>query len=284
MSICAGATMLLLACLPASPAAAEELLQVYQSLAKRHLRPAPLVFTSAPPSIAPIERMVQNSSTRIRSGYTLRLVHYGPFGPDAIVALEGGEVRSLGAGLAEARRLGARFRPTTVRGHRGYLLRRPSANETALLWREDGRVYRIGTGTPRKVSLSQLRGTAAGLEHLGRSYVGQSPAPGETGAVAVTTEHTVSLHLEWGVECLRAGVPSAGYGGSADVALQPVRGGAFSFDLARHTNSSPAHPIPWTGTVSGAISGNFTLSLRIAASVEGASCDSGPLSFALRPG
>jgi hypothetical protein len=55
-------------------------------------------------------------------------------------------------------RLGFGARSTRVRGRRGYLLtRRLGVTTWYLLWSEDRRVYELGTGTPRTVSLRRLR-------------------------------------------------------------------------------------------------------------------------------
>src|SRR5688572_7380172 len=105
-----------------------------------------LVPTVAPPSLQPLDRTITLGQSRRRSGYGLRLVHYTPEGPDAIVALEGGSFRSVRAALREGRRLGFRARRTRVRGRRGHLLtRRLGPRQWSLVWAERGVVYTIGT-------------------------------------------------------------------------------------------------------------------------------------------
>ena len=92
--------------------------------------------------------------------------------------LEGGSFKNMKAALRDGRRLGFKARRTRVRGHRGYLFTRHlGSTQWMLVWVEDGRVYTLGTGTPRKVSLKQLRATAADLEHLGRYYIGTPDDP-----------------------------------------------------------------------------------------------------------
>jgi len=68
-------------CAPAPAAAA--VLDGYEELASRYLTPAPIVPTTVPPSLAPIDETLGLGSTRGGRGYALRLVHFGPAGPDA---------------------------------------------------------------------------------------------------------------------------------------------------------------------------------------------------------
>ena len=66
----------------------------YQRLAARGLSPAPLVPTTVPSTLAPADRTIGPGTTRGRRGYAIRIVHVGPAGPDAVIALAGGEFRS----------------------------------------------------------------------------------------------------------------------------------------------------------------------------------------------
>jgi hypothetical protein len=258
-----------------------DLLGAYQRLAKQRLRPAPLVPTTVPASVGPIDRTIEMSGSRRKGGYLIRLVHRDRGGlPDAIIALEAGAFRTMKASLAEFRRLGFSRRATRVRGHAAYLLRRP--REFWLSWVEDGRVYSIGTGTTRKVSLAQLRAAAAGLDRLERDYVGSSydtNTNAEYGAVLVTTQHTVTGEIEWGPPCFAAdGSPSTPYAGHADLVLLPRSGNTFSFDIAKLNVGSYA----WSGSVSGTVSASaIALSIHATGSFSGSSCDSGDVALPL---
>jgi hypothetical protein len=258
-----------------APAAAD-LLDTYQRLSARRLSPAPLVPTRVPPSLAPLERTVTGGSTRRASGYALRIVQHGP---DAVIALEGGAFKTIAAALRDSRRLGFTKRPTRVRGHRGYLLtRHVGPTQWSLLWSEGGRVYSIGTGTPKRVSLQQLRATAAGLDRLERDYIGSGGDPDNPSeGFAVTTEHTVTANVGWGAQCLApdgsVGTPRAG---TMNVALLPRRGNAFAFDIGVDG---------WAGSVSGTIAPSaITLNLRATGTFDGSPCDTGPVQMTLPRG
>jgi hypothetical protein len=259
-----------------------DILNDYQKLAERRLSPAPLVFTQAGPPLGAIDRTLQGSISLRRSGYGLRLVHYTPSGPDAVIALEGGSWRTLGAALRDLR--GPKRARTRVRGHAGYLL--TGRGQRQLLWREGGRVYWLATGTPRTVSLKELRDAATGLDPLGAAYAGspsdpQTEAEAEAGGVAVTTAHTISVDASWTGNCTdAAGRPNNYYAGGAFAALVRLKGNAFSFDVAGHATGSLA----WSGTVSGTVGpGSVTLGVRATGTFDGNACDSGPLSFTLMP-
>ena len=198
-----------------------------QDLASRNLTPAPLVPTAVPRSLEPLDRTLTSSPSRRRSGYALRMVHYGGDGPDAIIVLERDALKTVSAALRDARRLGFKARRTSVRGHPGYLLTRHlGPTQWTLLWVEDGRIYTLGTGTPRKVSLKQLRATAAGLEHLGRGYLGTHADPENSSeGQAVTTDHTVSLRVSWEAQCVMPdGSPAGIRVGQAQVSVLRRRG------------------------------------------------------------
>ena len=261
-----------------------DVLGVYQELAARRLNPAPLVPTSVPPSLAPLDRTMSSSPSRRRSGYALRMVHYGNNGPDAIIVLERGAFKTMSAALRDGRRLGFKARRTRVRGHRGYLLTRHlGPTQWSLVWIEDGRVHTLGSGTPRKVSLRQLRATAAGLDRLERDYMG-TPADPESSSegFAVTTEHTLSAQVTWEAQCVAPGGSLAQVRvGSARVTMLPQRTNGFAFDIAQHRVGTD----PWSGSVSGTISPTaITLTIQATGSFDGMSCDSGPLSFVLDHG
>jgi hypothetical protein len=279
-TLCAVAGMALVA-LGAPAVGSADVLGVYRELAARGLRPAPLVPTAAPPALVPLDRTLTGSPSRRRSGYALRLVHYGDNGPDAIIVLERGAFKTMRAALRDGRRLGFKVRRTRVRGHRGYLLTRHlGPTQRSLVWVEDGLIHTLATGTPRKVSLEQLRATAAGLEHLGRDYMG-TPANPENSSEghAVTTDRAMTAYVTWEAQCVAAdGSPAGIRAGSGRVGVIPLQGNAFSFDIAQHRVGTD----PWSGSVSGTISpAAIALTIRASGSFDGLTCDSGALSFTL---
>ena len=231
------------------------------------MKPAPLVPTAVPRSVAPIERTISAGTTRGARGYSIRLVHYGGNGPDAIVVVTGGEFRRLRALLRDRRILGFRSRKATrVRGHRGYVLtRRGGPTTRELVWVERGVVYAIGSGTPKRISLANLRATARGLDRLDRAWIGGPDDPdNSSGGFAVTTARTVTVEFE--AQCaFTARV------GQARVTLIR-RGNVFVFDIAEHRDG------PWTGTVTGTIAGDvLTLDIRASGTIGGEACDTGAL-------
>src|SRR5262249_45616727 len=102
-SLCAAAVA---ASLFAPGVAAADVFGDYQDLSQRRLNPAPLVFTKAGAPLSALDRTVTTLGSRRRSGYGLRLVHYGPAGPDAVIAFTGGNWKTLGAALREQRHFG----------------------------------------------------------------------------------------------------------------------------------------------------------------------------------
>jgi hypothetical protein len=265
------------AALTAPAVSSASVLDTYQELATRKLHPAPLVPTTVPRTLTPLDRTITSSPSRRRRGYGLRVVHYGRYGPNAIVVLEGGSFKTMKGVFADARRLGFKSRRTRVRGHRGYLFTRHlGPTQWQLAWREDGRIYTLATGTPRKVPLKQLRAMAKRLDHLGREYIGAPDDPNNfSEGFAVTTDRTVTARVSWQANCGTTGDVRVG---NAKVTLLRRQGNAFSFDIAQHRDGSE----PWNGTVSGTISADaIVLTIRATATIEGMACDSGPLSFAL---
>jgi hypothetical protein len=257
------------------PAVAEaSVLDTYQRIAERHLSPAPLVPTTIPKAFRPIDRAPEVGSTIGGRGYAVRLVHQGPLGPDAVIEVSGGEFRSIRALWRERRRQGYSSRSRTrVRGKRGYLLKRrlgPLTRELA--WVEGGKVYTAGSGTPRKVSLKALRSTVAGLDRLERDYFGGAADPdNSSGAVAVTTEKTITATVEFEAQCA-SGVRVGG----AEVTLLRRQGDAFSFAIDSE---------PWTGTVDGTITPDaITMNIHATGTIEGEACDTGALTLTLDGG
>src|SRR4051812_50064066 len=87
---CAALALLMLCLL--APTAHADGFDTLQGLAKRHLRPAPLVFTTAPAPLSDLGATLALVPGIGKGGYGLRLVHYMPAGPDAGVAPRRGEV------------------------------------------------------------------------------------------------------------------------------------------------------------------------------------------------
>jgi hypothetical protein len=260
-----------------APAAHASGLEVLQDLAKRHLSPAPLVPTKGPGLLADLDRTLQSEPALRKGGYALRLAHYTPAGPDAIIALSRGDYKNMSAALRAFR--GYRRRPTRVRGHKGLLLTRHlSVTERNLLWKEGGQIYLMGSGTPKTVSVAALRTAAASLDPLGRNYIGSLYTPDNESfdAVLVTTQHTVSGDIEWGASCTYNGFPSAGYAGQADFTMRPLNGNAFSIPL---TDPSVT-PQGWSGSIGATVApSSATLNIQASGSFGGSACSIGPMAL-----
>lgn len=265
-----------------APAAHADGFDTLQRLAKRHLRPAPLVPTAAPRPLSNLEVALTTSPVRGKRGYGLRLAHYTDSGPDAIIVLERGPFSSVRAAVRDYRRSGYRVKRTRLRGRRASLLTRKldGGRSSVIVWREDRSVYSIGTGTPKKVSLRGLRATAKGLEHLGANYLGSYWAPGSNNtsfdAVLVTTQHFVTGIVEWGTDnCTFNGFPAAAHGGSATFIMLPLRSGAFSIPL----DGPLVSPAGWNGTISGtAASPAVDLTIQGSGTFDDTACDTGLMS------
>src|SRR3954447_19680185 len=134
----------------AAPPAHAGFIEVSQDLAKRKLRPAPLVPTTAPRSLSPLDSTIERSTTRRRSAYAIALRNaFRSSAIDSVIFLEGGEYKSVRAAVNDFR--GSRARATRVRGRRAYLI--SAQGVRTLFWSEGGRVYEIASGSPRTVSL-----------------------------------------------------------------------------------------------------------------------------------
>jgi hypothetical protein len=274
------AVALLAFCLLASAAHADGL-ETLQALAKRHLRPAPLVPTAAPRPLSDLGVSLDMSSGRGKRGYGLRLAHYAPSGPDAIIALERGAYSSVRAAVRVYRRGRYRVRRTRLRGRRAFVLTsKVGVRESIIFWREDKSVYSIATGTPKKVSVRGLQATARGLDHLGANYLGSYFAEGSNNtsfdATLVTTQRFVSGIVEWGTDnCTFNGAPSAAHGATATFMMLPLRSGAFSIPL----NGPLVSPAGWNGTISGTASPPaINLAIQGNGTFDDEACDTGPIS------
>jgi hypothetical protein len=257
-------------------AAGASVVDTYQRLAERGISPAPLVPTTVPRSLAPMDRTIDVIGTR--RGYAIR---FQAFGPDAVAVVSGGEYRSLRAALRDHKRQGFTRRRMRIRGKRGYALtRRLGPTTRSLVWVERGVVYAVGSGTPRSVSLAGLRGLAAGLDRLERDYIGGHADPDNSSeAFALTTARTVSIDVSFEAQCTSPGSaePSIRVG-RAGVTLLRRQGGRFSFDVARSNRGSGT----WSGTISGTISPTaMTVDVRATGTFDGLSCDTGALTLVL---
>ena len=250
-----------LAALLAPVSADAQVLDVFQRLAGRGLSPPPLVPTTVPPRFRPIDRTIQGGPGRRRGAYLIRLEAFVRGG--AIIAIEGGAYRSMRAALRDHR--GESRSAIRVRGRRGFLFTTLRRDAYSVVWSEGGRVYAVGTGTTRNVSVRQLRALVAGLEPLGSSYGGGSSDPQKSsGAEVVTTRRTITVYLEFEANCTFT--PHAG---QAQVVLMPLRGNSFSFDVARNRRGSA----PWNGTVSGTVAADaVTLDYQVSGTIGGESC------------
>jgi len=256
----------------------------FLSLSQRHLSPPPLVPVSAPPALTPLGDHLRQLSSRKKGSYLFRITRAKPGRlPDAVIALERGYFKSLGAAKRESKRSGLfRAKPTKVRGHKGYLFTRVfGARNWDLTWLEDGKVYSIGTGTTKTISLKQLRATADGLEHLGREYIGSiyDRNLGDQSAIVVTTDKTVSATIEWTGRCMTPdGIVMSPRGGQTELSLVARQGNSFTFSALPGSPPGSA----WTLTGSGTIGPSATsLSFRASGVIDGLSCDTGPIALVL---
>jgi hypothetical protein len=260
------------------PAAQADGLEALQALAKRHLKPAPLVPTKAPPILSPLSATVTTGSALSKHGYALRMAHYTSYGPDAIIALSRDDYRSMRSALHDLKRGRYKARSMRIRGKRGFVLtRRVGVVDRYLLWSEDGHVYLIGSGTPKKIFVRQLRATAAGLDHLERDYIGDvydQNSGNDFGVVMVSTEHNVSGDITFGGTCtMPNGLPGSPHAGQADFYALPRQGNSFSVPFSSDVVTPPG----WSGSITGTVSPTaITVNGRVMGSFDGEACDSGP--------
>ncbi len=261
------------AMLTVAPVAEAQVLSPYEALAKRNLRPAPLVPTTAPRSLRPLYETLSNMGSR--ADYALRFEK-----GDAIIVLERGVYRSLNAAVRAERKRGFTASSTRVRGRSARLLTRRNGPTTRILvWVEDREVYWLASGTPRKVSLKDLRDTAAGLQRLGGYYIGGHADPdNSSGGDAVTTDRSIGMRVAWEANC---GSERDIRVGNAFAFMVPRTGDTFTFDIAQHRILSGE----WNGTVSGTIGPTaITLTVDASAVIDGMTCVSGPVALTLPGG
>jgi hypothetical protein len=256
-----------------APAADAQTLDAFERLTKRTLSPAPLVPTTAPRSLRPLYETL--STTGSRADYAVRIATPDS---DAIIVLERGVYRSLSAAVRAERRRGLEATTTRVRGRSARLLTRRNGPATRILvWAEAGKVYWLASGTPRKVSLKDLRDTANGLQRLGGYYIGGHADPNNSSeGDAATTDRTISMRVSWEAQCgdsIRVG--------NAFAFTVPRTGDTFSFDIAQHRILSGE----WNGTVTGTIRpGAIDVTVDASAVVDGRTCVSGQVALTLAGG
>jgi hypothetical protein len=237
--------------LSASPASGDTLYTL-QRLVKLHLKPAPLVPTRAPTLLDDFDATFSLSTVQRKGAFAWRLVHYTSGGPDAIIAFSRGDEASLSSALRDRRGSRYRVRDTRLRGRRAYLAIRKVGGSTEvieLLWVEDGAVMSIATGTPRKVTVKDLRLTAAGLDRVVGSYLGSYFKPGSSntslGAVLVTTTRTITGNIEFGTDdCTYNGRSAAAHGSAVNPIFVSLHGNAFTTPLM----------FGWSGSATGTVS------------------------------
>jgi hypothetical protein len=140
-------------------------------------------------------------------------------------------------------------------------------------------VYTLASGTPRKISLRDLLGVAAGLDRLERDYVGSvydQETGNSFGAVLVSTAHTVTGNIEFIGTCtLPNGFAGAGHAGQADFYAVRRQGDSFSVPFT----SEIVTPAGWSGTITGSVTPSaITVNARATGTFDGQACDTGPLS------
>ena len=250
-----------------------DVMSAYERLAERDLPRGALVPTSVPKALQPIDRNVESLAGRRRSAFGLRFAREGGPATAAVVAFVGNDYTSVAQARRDfVRRQGYTARATRIRGQAGLALSRRSPRARALVWREGGVVYWMGTGTPRTISAAELRAMATGVDPLGDKFLGSGPDPElETSAVLLTTRRTVTGNISWGARCTNPdGTFASQYAGSVSVTLLPLAGGRFAVDLAGRDTGS----LRWSGRVSGAVSADaVTLTVSATGNFDGAMCD-----------
>src|SRR4051812_32066644 len=92
------------AALAAPAPASADYIQASQKLAARHLRPAPLIPTTAPRSLSPLGTTMDVSAGRRRSAYAIGLRNaFRSSATDSVIFLEGGEYKTVRAARRDLR-------------------------------------------------------------------------------------------------------------------------------------------------------------------------------------
>lgn len=270
----------------AAPAAARaesggELFGGYTTLAQEERTPAPLVPLTLPAILGDGEHSLNEVLTGGKGRYRLVYKHFVGARVDALISVD-----YLGPGTPASRRkrLGGLVTAssTRVRGHPGLLVRARFGSERLLIWREDGRTYEVGTGTPATISVAALRAFAAGLRHLLGSYTAQtiSADGGVQEAEALLVDGAVRLSFSWTAPCTLPGSEAVDRGASATTGWVALTHGAFG--QAPFAVPGVAGSAAWNGSVGGdlaAAGGQITFQAASAAGAE--SCAIGPLTLQL---
>jgi hypothetical protein len=279
------AMMIVLAAIGAQSADAGGAFDTYQTLGGRRLSPAPLVPVSLPPSLGALATSPLDYAPEPHGGYYLSFKNLATDRAHlALLLIKRNAMKSLSAERRTVRSI-AGVRATHVRGHAGLLLTYRFEPLVALVWNEDRRLYEVATGTPRTISLGQLRAAAARLEHLLGAFYGHYEAPDRANqeVETVVTDNTITIHLGWSAPCVD---PSVGYpltdeGAEVKLWNVPVKAGAFS--LAPFSVNS-ANPSNWSLSLSGTASpSGGQITFQTFADKSSEHCAIGPLSIDFRP-
>jgi hypothetical protein len=263
----------------AAPAPASgDVLSEFQKLAGLGLSRPPLVPTTAPTLLRPIDATI--FASELSSGYSIRLVSGRR--NNQVLLVQGGAYPSMRAARRAFRRARYRARPTRVRGARGFVVTR--APSRAVLWAEGGVVYFVATTTSRTVPFAEVRATAEGLDRLGGSFVGSDESTASDVQVAVTSR-TVTVDVLFRGQCTLPDGSSLGlYRGHAYASLAPRQGDGFAVEIGPNVDAEGSE-LAWQGTVSGTVGADgASVDFRATGTgEEGSSCDTGPVSVQLRP-
>ena len=270
--------------LTAPASASADMQSLFRRLADQRLSPSPLVPTTAPRSLSPIGDFIATFDTPKGYGIQMAVARRGRL--HAFVGLSGDAYPSTTSALRSFRKADYRTRSTRIRRLRAYLLTR--RQNRVLLWSERGVVYFLYTRTPTTVSLTELRATAEGLDRMEGVFHGRTPdddLDNQASAFVATTSRTATVEVEFRAPCVltETGERSGSLDGVAGVAVIPRQGDNFSFDIAPNVDREHSS-LAWQGTVSGTVSATgATVNLRATGSDGENTCDTGPVSIALRP-
>ena len=193
--------------------AAASVVDTYQRLAERNLKPAPLVPTTVPRTLAPRPTGRSRSGTsRGRRSYSVRIVHLraqrAQRGDRGHPAASSAPLRRRCCATTQMAPASATARPTRIRGSSRLL--GPPCWSAGVRARSCGR--RAGSSMDglrtRRPPLGQLRATARGLLHrLERDWIGGGSSDPESSAYgfALTTARTVSVEVEFEASCTTPG-------------------------------------------------------------------------------